>query len=162
MNDGDLGKIMRELSEARKESREAIRRAYVTAEQAKNFIERTEREMRKLADNDTEQTQATIDLRLKMREIDTIRKLGWALVSLMFSTFVGLGYTVIRNDEQIEQMQQEIRGHVSAAGHPQSTQTINEVKNELGKINSSLDEWKKSKDEDIKELKDAVKRRRYR
>lgn len=146
MDSKDIGRLLAEMSLARAEARAA-------RENTEKFAKETASELSELRRND-------IDIQLRLREMETIKKIGWGIISLFAGVFGYLVFTTITNNNQIESIQQEIRGHVSAAGHPQSMQTINDVKNELGAINAALQEWKSEKDKDIEELKERLPRSR--
>lgn len=146
-DDEAIGRMMRELALVRQEAKDAVDR---NSQMARDM----QAELRELRQSD-------VDIQLRLRELDTIKKIGWGLISLLFSTFAGLAYTTVRNDERIEELQQSIRGHVSAAGHPQSMQAINDVKTELHGINAALREWKVQKDKEVDELKYEIRRRNW-
>lgn len=146
MDSKDIGRLLAEMSLARSEARAA-------RENTEKFAKQTAAELSELRRND-------IDIQLRLREMDTIKKIGWGIISLFAGVFGYLVFTTITNNAQVENMQQEIRGHVSAAGHPQSMQTVNDVKNELSAINAALQEWKREKDKDIEEIKESLPRSR--
>ena len=146
MDPREIGKLLAETA-----------RANAEAQRANKKLEKLE--------SDYVQIQGTVsDIRIQLRELDTIKRVGWGLISLLAGVFGFLVYTTITNNAQIENIQQEIQGHVSAAGHPRSMETVNDVKSELGAINAALQEWRRQKDKEIEELQERLprSRRRYR
>lgn len=148
MDSRDVGKLLAEMSLARAEARAA-------RESTEKFARQTKAELTELRRND-------IDIQLRLREMETIKKIGWGIISLFAGVFGYLVFTTITNNSQIESMQQEIRGHVSAAGHPRSLEIINEVKSELGAINASLESWRREKDRQIEDIEARTPRNRRR
>lgn len=136
---------MRELSLARTEARQSLQKAEELVTHAKSEI------------NALRQSQIGVELRLQ--ELDTIKRIGWGVITLMFSTFIWLAYTTVKNDEQVEEIQQSIRGHMSAEGHVQSMHAISDVAREVHGMSSALDEWKKAKEKEIEDLQNTRRRR---
>lgn len=137
--DEAIGRMMRELAAARAETHQAI-----TTAQA--FMREAQQEFKELRQSD-------MDIQIRLKELDTIKKMGWGLISLLFSTFIWLAYTTVKNAEQVEEIQQSIRGHISSPGHAQSMDAINEVSRELHGINSALEEWKAQKNRELEEMR---------
>lgn len=151
--DEETGRLLREVSLARKEAKDARTEAHGARMAAQHTV----------ADI-VDLRKETIDIQLELREISTLKRLAWGVISLLMGGAGWLIYTTISSQAQVESMQQEIRGHVSAAGHPQSMQAVGDMRAELREINATLKEWRIQKDKEIQRLEDEtrhVRRRRF-
>lgn len=151
--DEETGRLLREVSFARKEAKEARTEAHGAKVAAQHTIS-----------DIVDLRKETIDIRLELREFSTLKRLAWGAISLLVGGAGWLIYTTITSQAQVESMQQEIRGHVSAAGHPQSMQAVGDMRSELREITATLKEWRAQKDKEIERLENEqrqLRRRRF-